>query len=308
MSRFRLRYRDTNLELPQGEFAIGRSSKCNLALADALVSRRHAVFHVTANKVFLEDTGSRNGIIVNGAVSPKKCRLTHMDRIYIGSQELVLVDGAKVTDQLETAPSVFCAACGAVNGKAQRRCKSCGHRLDSVASQTFQEPRRTFSGSHLFEEDSEVTRTETTRDVIDGIAAKALDLGRYEEAERILTPHLDRLLERALRGLPLSSSEGSDTATLLANATANALNLARSLRSEKWIDWVFRIYSALGRLMPMETIESLHEVVRALGYHKRKYVRTYLQLVKNKAAEWGPSERFRVQRLEGLTEMIIAGR
>ena len=304
MSRFRLRYRDTNLELPQGEFTVGRSTGCNLAVADALVSRRHAVFHVGPTEVFVEDTGSRNGIIVNGAQSPAKCRLTHMDRVYIGSQELVLVDAAKLTDQQDTAPSVICGACGVANGKAQRRCKSCGQRLDSAA--TLQEPRRTFSGMHLFEDASEVTRTETTRDVVDGIAAKAIDLGRYAEAERILMPHLDKLLERALRGVPLSQTEGRDPVELLANATDNALKLAQGLRAERWVDWVFRIHTALARLMPAETIEKLHEVVRAIEYHKRKYVRAYLQVVQNQSDGWGPSERFRVKRLEGLSEVIVA--
>ncbi len=254
--------------------------------------------------MFVEDTGSRNGIIVNGAQSPAKCRLTHMDRVYIGSQELVLVDAAKLTDQQDTAPSVICGACGVANGKAQRRCKSCGQRLDSAA--TLQEPRRTFSGMHVFEDASEVTRTETTRDVVDGIAAKAIDLGRYAEAERILMPHLDKLLERALRGVPLSQAEGRDPVELLANATDNALKLAQGLRAERWVDWVFRIHTALARLMPAETIEKLHEVVRAIEYHKRKYVRAYLQVVQNQSDGWGPSERFRVKRLEGLSEVIVA--
>jgi hypothetical protein len=267
------------------------------------------VFHVGATEVFVEDAGSRNGIIVNGAAATNgKIRLTHMDRVYIGSQELVLVDAAKMTDQLETAPSVICSACGAANGKAKRRCNGCGKRLDSRAGQTLKEPRRTLSGQHLFDDASEITRTETTRDVIEGIAVKAIDLGRYEEAERILMPHLNKLLERALRGVPLSQSESRDPSTLLVNATSNALKLARGLRAERWIDWVFRIHTALGRLMCAETIESLHEVVRGLDYHKRKYVRAYLQLIQNQAEDWGPTERFRVQRLQGLAEVIVAGR
>ena len=35
-------------------------------------------------------------------------------------------------------------------------------------------------------------------DVIAGIASKAIAMGRFEEAERMLLPHLDTLLERAL--------------------------------------------------------------------------------------------------------------
>ena len=78
--------------MPLGEFAIGRSSSCNLALADGLVSRRHAVLHVGPETVVVEDLGSRNGVAVNGVRINGPRRLAHMDRVYIGSQELVLID------------------------------------------------------------------------------------------------------------------------------------------------------------------------------------------------------------------------
>ena len=94
--RFRLRYQSTNLEMTLGEFAIGRSSSCNLALADGLVSRRHAIMHVGPEHVVVEDLGSRNGVAVNGVRINGPRRLAHMDRIYIGSQELVLIDAAKL--------------------------------------------------------------------------------------------------------------------------------------------------------------------------------------------------------------------
>ena len=86
MPRFRLRYQSTNLEMPLGEFAIGRSSSCNLALADGLVSRKHAVLHVGPDAVVVEDLGSRNGVAVNGIRINAPRRLAHMDRVYIGSK------------------------------------------------------------------------------------------------------------------------------------------------------------------------------------------------------------------------------
>ncbi|TNF61372.1 MAG: FHA domain-containing protein, partial [Deltaproteobacteria bacterium] len=96
--RFRLRYQSTNLEMPLGEFSIGRSSSCNLALADGLVSRKHAVLHVGPDAVVVEDLGSRNGVAVNGVRINGPRRVAHMDRVYIGSQELVLIDAAKLRD------------------------------------------------------------------------------------------------------------------------------------------------------------------------------------------------------------------
>jgi pSer/pThr/pTyr-binding forkhead associated (FHA) protein len=66
LARYRLRYQSTDLEMPLGDFVIGRSSDCSLAVDDPLVSRRHAVLHVSADAVVAEDLGSRNGITVNG--------------------------------------------------------------------------------------------------------------------------------------------------------------------------------------------------------------------------------------------------
>ena len=92
MSRFRLRYRNTDLEMPLGDFVVGRSPSCHLALEDALVSRRHARLHSTDDDVVVEDLGSRNGVLVNGARILGPTRLGHGDRITIGEHELRLLD------------------------------------------------------------------------------------------------------------------------------------------------------------------------------------------------------------------------
>jgi hypothetical protein len=135
-----------------------------------------------------------------------------------------------------------------------------------------------------------------------------MSMGRYDEAERILLPHMDTLLERSARHQPLSSSEHDDPDTLFKAAVANALQLAAGLRKPKWIDWVFRMHLANSRLMSAETIEALHDLVRSQEYHRRKYVRTYLQLIQNQAPAYGPSERFLAGRLEGLSQVILVRR
>jgi hypothetical protein len=295
-----------------GAFSIGRSSKCNLSIADALVSRKHAVLHVTPDAVVIEDLGSRNGVVVNGAVIPGRCRLTHLDRIYVGSEELVLVDAAKITDGIDTAPHIICLACGAVNGPAKRHCGDCGKRLESAAGATFKEP--TGMPPSLREsqpadwEEPEDTRTAETRDVIEGIASKAITMGRYDEAERMLLPHMDTLMERAVRQQPLSKLEEDDPGDLFCVAIGYALDLAQGLREPKWIDWVFRMHLATGRLMDAQTIERLHTLVRNLEYNRRRHVRLYLQGIQNRTPQFGPSEQFLANRLDGLAQVILARR
>jgi hypothetical protein len=290
-----------------GAFSIGRSSKCSLSISDELVSRKHAVFHVGTEAVHLDDLGSRNGVIVNGTPVEERCRLTHMDRIYIGREELVLIDAAKVTDGIETAPHVLCDFCGAVNGAAKRHCGDCGRRLASKAGATLKERGVPQSMSPDLE-DVEETRTGETRDLIGGIAAKAIQMGRFEEAERMLLPYMDALLERAVRQQPLSKCEEDDADEIFSTAIGNALELARGLRDPKWIDWVFRMHIATGRLMDAPTIEKLHELVRSQEYNRRRYVRPYLQGVQERAAEYGPGERFLASRLDGLAQVILARR
>ena len=280
--------------MPLGEFAIGRSSSCNLALADGLVSRKHAVLHVGPDAVVVEDLGSRNGVAVNGV------------RINGPRRLLVLIDAAKLRDGTkETADYIVCESCGAINGAAKRRCGECGKRLSSTAGETMASTNgRVDSSSHAW--GAEDTRTARALDVIAGIASKAIAMGRFEEAERILLPHLDTLLERALAHRPLSDSEKDDPDTLFMGATTYALQLAQGLRDTKWIDWVFRIHTASGRLMEAETIESLHNLVRTNKYSKPRYLRAYLHVIQNRAADYGAAERFLVRRLEGLEQVVSA--
>lgn len=306
MPRFRLRYQSTNLEMPLGEFAIGRSSSCNLALADGLVSRKHAVLHIGPDAVVVEDLGSRNGVAVNGIRINSPRRLAHMDRVYIGSQELVLIDAAKLREGLkETADYVVCGTCGAINGSAKRRCGECGRRLTSAAGETLVGTNsRVDSSSHAW--GAEDTRTARALDVIAGIASKAIAMGRFEEAERMLMPHLDNILERALAHRPLSDSEKDDPDVLFAGATSYALQLAQGLKHTKWIDWVFRIHTATGRLMEAETIEALHNLVRNNNYSRPQFLRAYLRVVHNRSSDYGASERFLMRRLEGLEQVVTA--
>lgn len=306
MPRFRLRYQSTNLEMPLGEFAIGRSSSCNLALADGLVSRKHAVLHVGPDAVVVEDLGSRNGVAVNGVRINSPRRLAHMDRVYIGAQELVMIDAARLRERHnETAEYVVCETCGAINGSAKRRCGECGRRLNSAAGETLvSSSSGVDSSSHAW--GAEDTRTARALDVIAGIASKAIAMGRFEEAERILLPHLDTILERALAHRPLSDSEKDDPNVLFAGATSYALQLAQGLKATKWIDWVFRIHTATGRLMEAETIETLHNLVRNNKYSRPQFLRAYLNVVHHRAGEYGASERFLLRRLEGLEQVVTA--
>src|SRR5580692_7450640 len=89
---FRLRYMQHDLELSEGQFAVGRNASCQLSLDDPLVSRRHALLNVSKEGVSVEDLKSRNGVLVNGRRIDDVYALRAGDKITIGSQEMILVE------------------------------------------------------------------------------------------------------------------------------------------------------------------------------------------------------------------------
>jgi Inner membrane component of T3SS, cytoplasmic domain len=111
--RHSLRYNEHTLELPVGEFVIGRAANCQLSLDDPLVSRSHATLTVTPETVVLADLGSRNGVRVNGDRIEGKRNLVHGDRIAIGSQELTMMSRRELAvDTLIQAPTQRAATFG----------------------------------------------------------------------------------------------------------------------------------------------------------------------------------------------------
>jgi pSer/pThr/pTyr-binding forkhead associated (FHA) protein len=187
VARFRLRYQSTDLEMPAGDFVVGRSSQCHLALDDALVSRKHAVFRVDERGVVVEDLGSRNGVVVNGHTIEESTRLDHLDRVIVGSQELLIV---RVS---ETA--------------APRR----AHRS-----------RPTLAGKSVIPPNPDGATAFRSPTVLDRLAEKALRMGRFEEGERMLRRRLLRLLREAREGASIPRDK-REQATDYAMAIAKGL-------------------------------------------------------------------------------------
>lgn len=83
----------TTLPLGQGRFTIGRAASNDLVLADAQVSKEHAVVEWTADGFAVVDRDSSSGTRVNG-VAAARCMLRPFDRITLGSTVLVFEDDA----------------------------------------------------------------------------------------------------------------------------------------------------------------------------------------------------------------------
>ncbi|MEM9132518.1 MAG: FHA domain-containing protein [Actinomycetota bacterium] len=80
------------IDIAQSELVIGRSTECDLTIADPLVSRRHARLVITAGVGNIEDLGSDNGTFVNGeriTSSP----VVEGDLIEMGKAQFILSEG-----------------------------------------------------------------------------------------------------------------------------------------------------------------------------------------------------------------------
>ncbi|MCS6797076.1 MAG: FHA domain-containing protein [Myxococcota bacterium] len=303
-TRFRLRYQASDFELPPGEFVIGRSSSCSLAVDDALVSRRHAVLRVGESGVTVEDLGSRNGVLVNGERIEGSRALRHLDRIVIGAQELVLFEVDRGQGDVASSGGGTCEVCHATLGPDDLHCRACGapapRRAQTLAGATLEirVPAGGWSGlgASLPEEP---TRTAVGFALLAGIAEKALGLGRCDEAERLVGGQLELLVARASAGETLA-------ADLMTTATRFALRLAEGLQQPRWVDYVFRLYAATRQVVPGPTVDRMHELVRRIGHDDPRALRAYLEVLAPVRDQLSASERFTLHRLEGLSRVMSA--
>jgi hypothetical protein len=284
--RFRLRYQAIDFVLGEKPFVIGREADCDLVLDDGLVSRQHATFCVLGDVVQLIDSGSRNGVAVNGSAIKGAVLLQSGDRVRIGSQELLLVREARSQAETGTAELVRCPDCSAFLSAGQP-CPTCSPARTTAAATpplgTREQPKR------------EVGRLGSTL-----LADKALGLGRYDEAERLLAGRLSALLAGAGPANDLPQAE-------LKIATSYALKLAEGLQKPSWLDYPFDLYGSALRLMPAETIEELYRVAARVRYVNPHALRRYVTELRAANASWGASERFLLQRLDGLERRIVSG-
>lgn len=71
------------------EFTIGRHPSCDVVLPGAAVSRRHARLVYRDGSWIIQDLGSTNGTLVNGA-PVGRCKLQPGDRLVIGDEQLLV--------------------------------------------------------------------------------------------------------------------------------------------------------------------------------------------------------------------------
>jgi len=141
------------------------------------------------------------------------------------------------------------------------------------------------------------TQRMTAFGLLGSLADKALGLGRGEEAERLLGPQLQELLEGVEKGRRFEVAtveRGSEYALRIASLTGNA----------GWMGMVFRFYRAMKRVPPTSLVDEIYAVARKLKQPNLEELRRYLAVMRDEGADLSPSERFLLGRLEGLERSL----
>jgi len=268
---YALRSAEHDIKLRARLTTVGRSSAADIPLVGALVSRRHATFSLTGDGVMVTDHASRNGVFVNGARISGSASLEPGDVINIGDDAFTLLE-------LE------------VDELTERRGEL---HSDMRPVRPEQTPR--LPSSHD-EETSIATRRADAFQLLSGVVDKALTLGRSEEAEHLLGTHLVAALADASTGRGLSPEIARTTARY-------ALKLAAATNKPNWLDFAVRLYRALGQPMPLPIVDEMYTLVGRVRGLDRALLRDYLDSLRLIADALSPTERFVLQRLEGLERM-----
>ncbi len=99
------------------EFAMRRGSTyilgkdpnlCDIVFQDLSVSRQHARLIVDdENKIFIEDLGSRNGVLINGELIAERHSVTSQDLVALGTTSLLMIDREQIHETIISPPSVY---------------------------------------------------------------------------------------------------------------------------------------------------------------------------------------------------------
>ena len=247
----------------------GRSSAAHIPLVGPLVSRRHATFSLTESGVDVADHGSRNGVFVNGERIHAPRSLRPGDVITIGNDSLTFVE---------------------LDDSGARRRETSSDMRPVRPEQTPGLPR--FSDDDA----SIATRRADAFQLLGGVVDKALALGRGEEAEHLIGTHLVAALADAStgRGVPPDIAR---------TAARYALKLATATNKTSWLDFPVRLYRSLAQPMPLPIVDEMYTLVGRLRGFDRALLRDYLDALRLISDTLSPTERFVLQRLEGLERM-----
>lgn len=275
----------SELELREGSLLAGRLPECDVMIDDGLVSRMHARISVRDDSVVVEDLHSTNGVYVNGARITHSAILREGDRLLIGTTEISLFEARRDARVMrlrarreETQrpssigmlpPSPRVPAPSTLTADPRSSFGTLELHLDDLAVDARDEEgppsARSADLKSLRNRSSGVPSTARADalEVIGALAERLASGGNLDEARRVLSSHLKRILQGATAGLTVPEE-------VCVAASRHALSLARWTGQSTWIDYVVELHLAARRAMNPQTFAMFESVVLSVGDFDRQ--------------------------------------
>lgn len=260
---FVVRFHGASFAIVRRETVIGRGASADIVIEGELISRRHAV-------LLLLESG---GLAVEDLESRNGTR----------------VNGAEVRGRAPLAIGDRLEVGGAELVIAE---EASFERPESATNARTLE----FDGSSGLESSDDGARLDAAFALLGSLVDKALALGRGVEAERLLARHLAALLVAAEHG-------GAPNPETCALGAGYALKLATALGRAAWIDYLVRLYTARRAPLPMPLVDELYSLLRKIRGVDVAALRRYVESLRADSDRLGPTERFALQRLDGLVKL-----
>lgn len=262
----------TEHELRHGSLLVGRGSECEIVVDDALVSRMHARIEINPEGVWVEDLYSTNGVYLNGE-RILKAQLVHSgDRLFIGNQEVLLLE---VHTDPASAPST--------------------PPLSGRFPGTHDPPTYKTPGNHGAPGDIPITARADALDLLGNLARRLANDVKAEQAPRMLGPHLEGILRGASAGLVVPEA-------LAQVASEYAIDLAHWTSEARWLDYVVELHLVTKRMMSAATVSALQRSERWVGAMDRLMLEYYVGSFASRTGELDRDEKARLATLRRLSK------
>lgn len=307
----------SEVELREGSLLIGRLPECDVMIDDGLVSRMHARISVRDDSVVVEDLHSTNGVYVNGARITHSALLREGDRLLTGTTEISLFEArpnARVAPlrarrDREPEPRPSAPAPPTIQPRAPqpstlpaRPREPFGKlelHLDELAQQHDSGPPSSRSSDLKSRRSRSSGVPSTARadalEVIGALAERLASNGNLDEARRVLSSHLKRILQGATAGLTVPTE-----VCLL--ASRHSLSLARWTGQSAWIDYVVELHLAARRIMHGDICQLFESVALSVGDFDRSLFRYYVDGLRDEQTLLTGDEVLTLDRLIRLSE------
>lgn len=90
MRRYAVRLGNQTFTIGPGAYRLGRARTCDIRIDDAAVSRHHATLRIEEERAILIESGSRNGVRVNGERHRGSIEIHPGDVLQLGATEMVV--------------------------------------------------------------------------------------------------------------------------------------------------------------------------------------------------------------------------